>query len=98
MSYCWCWADFIKLTFVVVSHEIFWRGCFAPLPRLLLPGATALPRAPLSYATGRARSISRVGWRAPARAGLGWAGTLSLGLRLTCTRARLAIDRRRASV
>jgi len=30
----------IKLNFVVVSHKIFWSGCFAP-PYLLRPGATA---------------------------------------------------------
>jgi len=24
-------ANFIKLTFVVASHKIFWWGCFAPL-------------------------------------------------------------------
>ena len=30
----------IKLNFVVVSHKIFWPGCFAP-PYLLRPGATA---------------------------------------------------------
>ena len=32
--------NYIKLNFVVVSHKIFWPGCFAP-PYLLRPGATA---------------------------------------------------------
>jgi len=41
-------VNFMILTFVIVSHIIFWLVCFAP-PRLLLLGATA-PSDPVSYA------------------------------------------------
>jgi len=41
-------AHFIKLTFVVVGHKIFWWDCFLP-PLLLRPGETA-PSAPQNEA------------------------------------------------